>query len=135
MRGPFDNLSVLTAYPKSMFAIHGKFGDILLYSHAHMLFKATCRDQNAFDSFGGDDIVCGIILGKLDDIRWQNNVTIEPASRTASLAGLIIRRPLKPLSIKTETEQFFGNYYITKLKGIVRLAYMSKEINLWVLLG
>jgi fermentation-respiration switch protein FrsA (DUF1100 family) len=41
VRDPFDNLSVIRHYPKPVLVLHGKFDEVIPYTHGTALYKST----------------------------------------------------------------------------------------------
>ena len=59
VRDPFDNLSVVNAYPNPILVIHGKFDEIIPYRHGHMLFKAARQGKMLSYDCGHNDCMPG----------------------------------------------------------------------------
>jgi len=59
VRDPFDNLSVVTAYPNPMLVVHGKFDEVIPYHHGHLLFKAARQGTMLSYDCGHNDCLPG----------------------------------------------------------------------------
>lgn len=69
VRDPFDNLSVVGTYPGPILVIHGKFDEVIPYSHGNALYKAAMQGKLITYNSGHND------CPPRWDIFWQDMAT------------------------------------------------------------